>query len=197
MTVLLTSAGKVLSANESLIQKVLTEVLDCLHDLGLANVATNCVRSLLMTIPKSACDEAVYRVLFPQCLAFVCDQSVDDPEQVRPAVLHALVNSVQTIPRLGRTAAMAILMPVLLTSAKQTTPKGQKESFGKQAATRLLELATMDQLAFRNTASSLDEDSRNELGELLKSVGVGERKQAATTESYDDEKPAIELRMDF
>jgi hypothetical protein len=197
MTVLLSSAGKILSPSDSLIAEALSEVLDCLHDLGLAKVATNCVRSLLMIRPKSACDETVYRVLFPQCLSFVCDQSVNDPEQVRPAVLQALVSSVHTIPKSGRTAAMAVLMPVLLISAKQPTPKGQKESFGKQAATRLLELAGIDQSAFRVMAASLDEDSRGELGELLKSVGVGERRQVVAAENYDDEKPAIELRMDF
>lgn len=197
MTVLLSSAGKILCPSDTLISKVLAEVLDCLHDLGLAKVATNCVKSLLMTRPKSACDEAVYRILFPQCLAFVCDQSVDDPEQVRPAVLQALVSSVQSIAKSGKTAAMAVLVPVLLISAQQRTPKGQKESFGKQAATRLLELAAIDQSAFRTTAASLDDDSRSALGELLKSVGVGERKQTIAAESYDDEKPAIELRMDF
>jgi HEAT repeat-containing protein 5 len=197
ITVLLSSAGKVLSPSDTLINLALAEVLDCLHDLGLAKVATNCVRSLLMTRPKSTCDEAVYRILFPQCLSFVCDQSVEDPEQVRPAVLHALVSSVQALSKSGRTPGMAVLIPILLISAKQTTPKGQKESFGKQAATRLLELARIDQLAFKTTAASLDDDDRAELGELLRSVGVGERKQVAESESYDDEKPAIELRMDF
>ena len=197
MTVLLSSAGRVLSPNDPLIEKALAEFLDCLHDLGLAKVATNCVRSLLMTRPKSACDEAVYRVLFPQGLAFVCDQSVDDPEQVRPAVMQALVSSVHTLGKSGKSAAMAVFLPVLLVSAKQPTPKGQKESFAKQAATRLLELAAIDQLAFRTAAASLEEDRRGELGELLKSVGVGERKQVVLAESFDDEKPAIELRMDF
>lgn len=197
ITVLLSSAGKVLTPSDPLVNRALSEVLDCLHDLGLAKVATNCVRSLLMTRPKSACDEAVYRALFPQCLAFICNQSVDDPEQVRPAVLHALVSSVQTLTKSGRTPAMAVLVPFLLISAKRTTPQGQKESFGKQAAMRLLELATIDQLAFKTTAASLDEEDRAEMGELLRSVGVGERKQAAVSETYDDEKPAIELRMDF
>lgn len=197
MTVLLSSTGKILSPSDLLITRALAEVLDCLNDLGLAKVATNCVRSLLMIRPKSLCDELVYRVLFPQCLGFVCDGSVEDPEQVRPLILQALVSSVGTIVKSGRIAAIAILIPVLLVSAKQMRPKGQKESFGKQAATRLLELAGIDQSAFRTTAASLDEESRVELGELLKSVGVGERKQVVAAESYDDEKPAIELRMDF
>ena len=196
ITVLLSSTGRILSANDDLISRAVEEILDCLQDVGLAKIATNCVRTLLHTNPKSACDDAVGKLLWPRIIAFVCDPDSEDPEGVRPALVQALVGSVQTLKQDRRQSAFSIMIPVLLLRAEEKQTNGSKESITKEVASRLLELATVDQQAFRATVGLLDDERRANLERLLRTVGVGQR-QEVDEEDTIDSRPAIELRMDF
>ncbi len=196
ITVLLTSAGRVIPANDDLISRAVAEILDCLQDVGLAKVAANCSRTLLHANTKSSCDEVDGRLLWPQLIHFICNPDIQDPEDVRPSLLQALVGSVGLLRNNRRQAAMSILIPVLLHRADQKLPNGSQESVRKESATRLLELAAAGQQAFRTTVGLLDDERRADLEMLLRSAGIG-RRQDVDVEDTVDLRPTIELRMDF
>ena len=196
ITVLLTSAGSAIPPNDDLIRRSIAEMNDCLQDVGLAKVAANCIRTLLNTTTKTACDDAAGRLLWPNIVHFVCDPDGEDPENVRSIIVQALVSSVVTLRQDRRQSAIAILVPMLLRRAGQKVPNGSQESLSKESASRLLELAAASQQAFRATVGLLDDGSRGELETLLRTAGVG-RRQETDEEDMIDSRPTIELRMDF
>ncbi|ETN40321.1 uncharacterized protein HMPREF1541_04597 [Cyphellophora europaea CBS 101466] len=198
MTVMLTTAGHAIPANDELIRKAVAEFLDCLQDVGLAKIAVNCIRTILQSNSKSACDEAAGRILWPQLIQFICDLGTEDPENVRSAITQALVGSIGTLAQDRRQAAIAILVPVLLHRANKVS-RGEKETeVRREVASRLLDLAGIDQLGFRASIAMLDEERRASLESLLRSAGLG-RKQSdqGGPENEEFRAPAIELRMDF
>lgn len=192
LTILLTTTGDLVPANDSLVEDMLSDITECLQDLGLAKVAANCLRSLLLTTPKSNTDEAIARLLFPRLLAFIVNTAFEDPENVRTTILHSLISSVSVMAPKGRGAAIALLVPVLLARA---TNEG-KASY-QEIATRVLDLAAIDQMTFKAAVSAIDLDQRPLLEEILRSEGGGSRKQGDSRTVEADSKPAIALRMDF
>ena len=191
MTILLTSAGRLLPPKDPSITRALSEIRDCLCDLGLAKIAASCIRSLLMINPKSLTDEAISRQLFPRLLRFVTDLEIEDPENARSFVTRALISSISTMTPLGKSAATAILMSTLLYRMKEVG-----EDLEGETGRRLLELAAADQSAFRRTLTSLDAEDRSLVERILRANG-GFRQQASTEEMDDEAKPSIALRMDF
>ncbi len=97
---------------------------------------------------------------------------------------------------------MSTLVPVLLHCASTPTGNEKEEVLRREGAARLLELAVSDQGAFRSTVGMLGEESRGLLEELLRTAGVGRRRKVdggeeGKGEGEGDERPTIELRMDF
>ena len=195
-TVLLTSAGSVIPANDDLIQRATAEILDCLQDVGLAKMAAKCIRTLLHTHAKTPCDEVVGRLLWSKLIHFICDPHIEDPENVRPSLVQALVGSVPTLGNDQRQPAMSVLIPVLLHRADQEVPNGSQDDLRKESATRLVELAAAGQQAFRATVGLLGDERRADLETLLRSAGIS-RKQDTDIEDSIGSRPTIELRMDF
>jgi len=191
ITILLTSVGSTLPANEELISQALEEILGCLPDVGLATVAANCLRSLLFTALKSPSDEAAFRFLFPRLLHFLIDTSVDDPENVRAVISHMLASAVKAVPSDLRPALCAMVIPTLLKRAALQGPTIHEET-----ATRLLEVAGADQAAFRILVGQMGGEQREFLETLLRSQRVQHRQDQADSEEADV-KPSISLRMDF
>jgi HEAT repeat-containing protein 5 len=196
MTILLTTASAVISANDHLVASSLSELLDCIQDVGLAKIASGCIRSLLVTNPKTPCDELASKTLWTRLIPFVADPEAEDPENVKPALTQALVASFSAVKGTGRFAAMSILIPVLLYRAKQIPPGTNAEAMRKESAARLLELVAADSIAFKVTVGLLGEGQRGELESLLRAAGVGRRQENEAEESVEA-KPAIALRMDF
>jgi HEAT repeat-containing protein 5 len=198
MTVILTTAASAIPANDALVRRSVAEILDCLQDVGLAKIAVNCIRTLLLNGSKSGCDEAASRILWPQLIKFVCDADTEDPENVRSSIVQALVTSVGTLSQNRRQAALAVLIPVLLHRASDPPRAEKQQEIQKEVASRLLDLAGLDQLGFRITVGLLDEDRKAELETLLRASGMG-RKQSdhGSFDSAENKAPAIELRMDF
>jgi HEAT repeat-containing protein 5 len=191
ITILLTSAGRILPQNDPLVVKAVSELLESLQDLGLAKVAATCIRTLLLAKPKSPCEEAAARLLYPRILHFITDSETEDPEDVSGSLVQTLASSVSTLPKQSSSAAMAMIMPALLTRAEAL---GQ-DSF-KETATRLLEMAAVDPLRFRSCVVSMREERRSLLEEVLRSSG-GSRTSAEGDGAAAEVKPTIELRMDF
>jgi len=196
ITVLITTASSAIPADDELVERALSELLDCLRDVGLAKIAAGCIRSLLVTNPKTACEEYIGRTIWARLVPFVTDPEAEDPEKVKVPLTQALVASVVTLEGSGRFAAMSILVPVLLLRAKQVPQESNSESVRKENAARLLELVAADPMAFKVAVGMLDEEQRTALEGLLKAAGVG-RKQDPTSAENVESKPAIELRMDF
>ncbi|KIW19738.1 hypothetical protein PV08_00312 [Exophiala spinifera] len=196
IAVLITTASSVVAAKDELIDGALFDMLDCLHDVGLAKITTGCLRSLLMTHPKTACDEYIGRILWGRLVPFVTDPEADDPESVKGALTQALVASVVTLAGPGRLAAMSILIPVLMVRATQVPGGSNLQDVRKECAARLLDLVAVDQFAFKAAVGSLGEEQRSDLENLLRAAGVGE-KQDTTSMDNVESRPAIELRMDF
>lgn len=210
MAILITTASALIPANDVLVRQFLSELLDCIQDVGLAKIAAGCIRSILLAKPKSPCEELIARTLWLQLLPFISDDERDDPENVKPALTQSLVASVATIPKTGRFAATSILVPVLLLRASQPSPapghageNGNSRSIDhsrKESAARLLELVAADQLAFKVAVGLLNEEQRAELESLLRAAGVGNRQKVQDMNADDadmDARPAIQLRMDF
>lgn len=193
ITILLTTSGYVIPQNDDLIEKAGREILDCLQDLGLAKVAANCIRSLMLTSPKSPCDQAVARFLYPPLLHFVIDTSTEDPEDVRSLIVQTLTSSIVGLPRDKTVPSMALVISALLTRAER-----HGEPVYRETATRLLEVAAMDQMAFKAILGNMAGVQKSLTQDILSRDGTGGR--AADMEDDDDEedtKPSIALRMDF
>jgi hypothetical protein len=192
ITILLTSAGRILPQNDPLVTKAISELLESLQDLGLAKVAATCIRTLLLAKPKSPCEEGAARLLYSRILRFITDPATEDPEAVSESLVYTLTSTVATLStQTSISAGMAILIPALLLRAE-----GLGQSSFKEISTRLLEMAAVDPLAFRCCVGSLTEEQRSFLERLVRSGG-GLRKQADQDSADNDAKPTIELRMDF
>lgn len=191
LTILVTTAGGFVPQQDPLLLDMLSEIMDCLQDLGLAKVAANCLRSLLLTTPKASTDEAVARILFPRLIAFILNPTAEDPEKVRTPLLHTLTTSVAVMAGKSRGAAIAILVPVLLERVTQVGKQLHQET-----AARLLDLAAADHLSFRAAVGSIEASQRPLLEEVLRSGGSS-RKQVVSRDAEVDARPTIALRMDF
>lgn len=191
ITILLTSVGTTLLANEELINQALEEILGCLHDVGLATVAANCLRSLLFTSPKTQSDEAIFRYTFPRLLHFLIDTSLADPENSRGVISHTVASTMKNVPPDSRAVLCALVVPALLKrAALEGCPIHQ------ETAMRLLEVAGTDQVAFRNLVSRMGGEQREFLESILRSQR-GQRRQVDVDIDEVERKPSIALRMDF
>ena len=198
LTILLTSSSRALPPNDPLLDKTLDSMLDCLQDLGLAKVAASCIRSLLHISPKSASDEAVARYIFPRLILFVQDTSQADPENTRSTIVHTLTTFTTTLsPDFTRsTAAMSILIPLLLTRASATDDNDTNTALFAETATRLLELASAEQTAFRSVVAKLGPEQRAFMEKIIREGGRS-RDTAGRLEEKEDAEPSIALKMDF
>ncbi|EEP78677.1 conserved hypothetical protein [Uncinocarpus reesii 1704] len=203
LTILFTGSSHVIPSQDPLIPEVLQEMLDCLQDLGLASVAAGCIRSLLLSTPRSPTDDFIARFIFPRLIAFIAGipTGIDggppnDPEHVKASIAHILVSCVDsaTIPASAVPNAMALLIPALLQRAQNDGPDVYKDT-----AARLLELAQVDQISFRNFASSMEPSLRTLTEDILRSTGSGGSAGRARRDMNDDgaAAPSITLRMDF
>lgn len=201
ITFLLTAGGHVLPPQDPVIIKVLNELLDCLQDIGLANVAAGCLRSILLKpSPRSTTDDVVARHLTPRLIAFLVgcptetSEVPSDPENSRVIVARTLVSSVTaTFPITELPTSMTLVMSALLARAKREGHSVQQES-----ATHLIELAKADQLTFRTVVASMNADQKSLLEEVLRSAGVGAAKGSPeVVGSAPQAQPSIALRMDF
>ena len=192
LTILLTTTSRVIPANEPLLETALEAMLDCLQDLGLAKVAANCLRSLLLGGGKNTTDETIARYLFPRLILFVIDSSHADPENVRTTISHTLTSFTTTLTsdfaRIA--AASSIIIPILLTRAST-----EGEFLFSETAARLLELANADQGAFRGVVAKMSADQRAFMERVIREGSAGGRRDAEREEEVVE--PSIALKFDF
>ena len=209
-TILFTTGSHVIPPQDPVITRILDELLDCLQDVGLANVASGCIRSILLAPnQRSPTGQLIIRYLLPRLIGFLINcrdaggQPLSDPEDSRTSIARSLVayvNNVasspaplnpQQIPN-----AMSIVMSALVTRAKHEGPTVYEET-----AANMLELAKADQMVFRSLVASAQPSQKALLEEIFRSVdGTGAGRAAKGHEGSNagqNNAPSIALRMDF
>ena len=192
-TILLTSGSSALPPNETLITKLLDETIDCLHDVGLAKVAANCLRSLLLINPKSSADEAIARYLIPRLLLFIGDTTQEDPENARSLVTRGITSFVSTVAQGTQiSTALCLILPALLSRASAVG----KDVFPETAA-GLLELASADQGGFKGVVGQMSAERRTFMELIIREGGIGTRNQSREDKAAEEIEPTIALKLNF
>ncbi|KAL8734547.1 MAG: hypothetical protein Q9166_001447 [cf. Caloplaca sp. 2 TL-2023] len=200
-SILLTTASSVLLADEPLLFAALEALIDCLQDLGLARVAAGCLRSLLLTTPKSETDEGVAHYLFPRLIAFVTTTTQDNPdsENAKAIVVQALTALVTLYAANENqaAAAMAIVLPTLLYRAQM----GGRDVY-QDTATRVTELARGALVpVFRGLVAGMQPSMRSFMEQVIREGGAGvggtSGKGHGEAGIEGTGEPTIALKFDF
>ncbi|KAB8269877.1 armadillo-type protein [Aspergillus minisclerotigenes] len=198
ITILLTTGGHVLPPNDPTIVRILNEFLDCLQDVGLANVAAGCLRSILLASTGSLTDEVIARYLFPRLIAFVVGCPMEngdvpnDPENSRTVIARTLVSYVSNASDIP--TALSIVMSTLLARGKR-----EGQAVYQETAAHLLELAKTDQSVFRSLVATMAPEQKALLEDILRSVNIDSGANKSTRDSVQAQQnePSIALRFDF
>ena len=192
-TILLTNASRSLAPNDPLITLILDEMISCLQDLGLAKVVASCIRSLVMVSPKSETDESIARYLIPHLLRFMAATELPDPENARSLIAHALTSFVTTTSGDALSAAMCIIVPMLLTRAS-----AEGKAVYVETSKRLLELAGGDLTpVFRGAVAKMSPGQRTFMETVIREGGGARRSNDGRRESTGEVEPSIALKLDF
>ena len=210
-TVLLTSGKNRMTAAEPLVTRYLDEVIDCLSDRMVcfftpfpffvamlmvlektAKVAANCIRTVLLTTPKTAADQSIARYLLPRLISFATNTEMEDPESARSLVLHSLTTYVSVLSKDQKTAGMSVVVPTLLERANK-----EGEAVYRETSARLLELAGMDQTAFRGVVGNMNEEQKGFMESVILAGRQAQAQGKIEDMSGEGREPTIALRMDF
>lgn len=143
-----------------------------------------------MVTPKTACDQEIVRYMLPKLVTFVTtesDSEQDDSENAKGLVCHTLTSFVSTLFGDQIQVAMAIIIPTLLAYAA-SNPRSYQET-----ATRLLELAALNHVSFKNIVANLGPAQRGFMEEVLRSNA----RSAADDTKQISSVPSIALKMNF
>jgi hypothetical protein len=119
----------------------------------------------------------------------VSDTDPEDPENARKLVAHTLTQYVSLINKDHAQIAMSIVLPTLLSRAAS-----EGSDVYKETSTRLLELASVDQTAFRGIVAAMNEGQKAFMEEILRS---GRQAGDADRDNSNTGQPSITLKMSF
>ncbi|KAK4232055.1 armadillo-type protein [Podospora fimiseda] len=198
LTILFTGGQNHLSANEPLVARFLDELVDCLTDRMTSKISSNCIRSLLLQPNQTVADQTLIRHLLPRLINFVTNVGTnsEDPENARALVAQGLCQYVGTLDGTHAAVAMALVLPTLL--ARASSEEG-KEVY-RETSTRLLELASGNQGAFRGVVVGLSESQRGFMEEVIKEgrrVGEENKNRGGDGDDNEGGRPSIALKMNF
>lgn len=196
ITILLTTASKALLPDDPLVTRALDAIRDCLQDLGLAKVAANCLRSLLILNPKNSTDESIAKYIFPHLIHFAVDTELQDPDQARPIAAQALTTFASTTSEDVAPAVFCIVLSVLLTRAA-----AEGKAVYTETATRLLDLAGGNHMpVFKGCVAKMSAEQKAFMETVIREGGAaglqggkGRRDGAKTMR----EEPSIALKLNF
>lgn len=208
-TILLSSTSTVLNPHDPLTTRLLSQMLDCLADIGLATVAANCLRTLLLLPSSAAADKSTPRHLLPRLVHFVASSTAEsDPENARALVVLALTSFVVVVstastdatsaPTRRTSTLLTLVIPALLARAEK-----DGKTVYQETAARLLELAGCDQGAFRGVVGGMGKEMRGFMEGVIREGGAGgDRSRMGRGGGIEGgegrgEGPSIELKMDF
>lgn len=127
----------------------------------------------------------------PRLIAFVTNTENEDPENARALVSQSLTTFVAGLSGEQKAVGMAAVIPTLLERAN----KEGEESYA-ETSTRLLELASIDQMSFRGVVGGMTDMQKG----FMENVITKGSQRAATQRNRNDDQdrePTIALRMDF
>ncbi|MCJ1385140.1 hypothetical protein MMC17_008259 [Xylographa soralifera] len=188
--ILLTSGSEGILPSEPLVLGLMDDLLDCLQDHGLGKVAANCIRSLLLTEPKSEVGQAIAAYLFPRLLQFLIDDAQQDPESARGLILSAIISFASALNDEQAATSYTLIVPLVL----QIASRGGKDSYD-DTASKLVSLASTHQSAFRTIVEKMTLDQRTFMEEIIKEGGVS--RGDARRDGRDREEPSIALKLTF
>ncbi|KAH3955539.1 hypothetical protein HBI81_036910 [Parastagonospora nodorum] len=189
-TILLSSASSAFSPSDPLVKRFVEDLFDCLNARMTSKVAAGCCRSLLLLPKKGAFETGLAALMLPHILSFIANPSdVEGLEESRTTLAQTLVAFISTLPQSEqRQVASKIIIPALLARVQKEPGTSQ------ETATRLLEIAGADQVAFRAVVGGLSVEQRALVEGVLKS---GQGPVRRETRGDEDEGPKIALKMDF
>ncbi|KAF9891301.1 hypothetical protein FE257_004156 [Aspergillus nanangensis] len=201
ITILLTTGSHMIPPEDPLIPRVLNEFLDCLQDVGIANVAAGCLRSILLSPnPKSTTDEVIGRYLTPRLIAFLIGCRTEagdipnDPENSRVVIARTLVGSVANAADVP--TSLSLVMSALLARGKR-----EGQTVYKDTAGNLLELAKTNQPVFRALVGTMNPEQKALLEDILRSADAGSNtnkdRRDSTQTNGQQIMPSIALRFDL
>ncbi|MCJ1395322.1 hypothetical protein MMC18_008206 [Xylographa bjoerkii] len=188
--ILLTSGSEGILPSEPLVLKLVDDLLDCLQDHGLGNVAANCLRSLLLTEPKSDVGQVIAAYLVPRLLYFLIEDTQRDPENARGLILTAVISFASSLNDEQAAISYSLVVPVVL----QLASREGKDSYD-DTASRLVSLASTHQSAFRTIVEKMSHEQRAFMEEIIKEGGAAKRD--AHGGGRDKEEPSIALKLTF
>lgn len=156
-----------------------------------ARVAANCIRTLLLQPQPTVADRSIARWLLPRLIAFVTNTEPEDPEHARSLISHTLTLYVASLPKAKVPVAMALVIPAVL--ARAANEEGEEDEVEKETSARLLELAGVDQAAFRGVVGGMNESQRA----FMESVIRAGRETGGQKRVEEGGQPSIALKMDF
>ncbi|ROT35870.1 ARM repeat-containing protein [Sodiomyces alkalinus F11] len=227
ITILFTGGQNQLGASEPLVARYLDELIDCLTDRMTAKIAANCIKSLLLQPKPTRADQTMARYLLPRLITFVTNTDPEDPEDARGLVCGTLTQHLVTMASsfsssssssaasaaasatttatatttTGETrdrvmAGMALVIPTLLARASAEGRETYRET-----STRLLELASADQAAFKAVLGGMSDGQKAFLEEVIRAgrdaAGAVERTVGGGAGASNGGHPTIELKMNF
>ncbi|KAJ3573535.1 hypothetical protein NPX13_g4662 [Xylaria arbuscula] len=189
ITILFTGGNNRLAANDRVVAKFLDELIDCLTDRMTAKIAANCIRSLMLQKSPTLADQSIARYLLPRLVAFVSDTERVDPEGARRLVAQTLTQYVPLISKDHAQIAMSVVVPTLLARAAN-----EGDEVYKETSTRLLELASVNQTAFKGLVAAMNDGQKAFIEEVLRS---GRQDNDADRDNSNAGQPSITLKMNF
>ncbi|PNS14448.1 Pof6 interactor protein 1 [Sphaceloma murrayae] len=201
-TILITTAYTAFPAGDQTIVKFVVEIAEALGNPTTTKMAAGCARSLLLVSNKAAVQSSIVAVLLPQLISFLATTSeLEELEETYTIVSAALVTfatsdkSQASDATKARTAAYGLVIPVLLGHAHVQEEAGKSQETAR-AASKLLEMAGVDQMAFRFSVMRLDTEQRSFMERVLREGGIGHKRDTAA-EREDRGEPTIALKMNF
>lgn len=113
----------------------------------------------------------------------------EDPENARRLVAHTLTQYVAVVGKDHAQIVMSVVVPTLLSRASSEGAEVYRET-----STRLLELASVNQTAFRGMVASMNEGQRAFMEEVIRS---GRQTSDADQDTDSAGQPTITLKMNF
>lgn len=188
-TILLSTAGSFFKLGDPLLERFVVELSECLEIPLPSKMAAGCCRSLLLQSKKGKTEAYIADLLLPKVINFVTrepdDEEVKEMAESQNICTAALVAFVQTLESQRTNYGMSVVIPVLLAAAEQDGSLSHSD-----IATRLLEIAAIDQAVFRSVVGGLDVKTKSIMEEVLKAGGLGRQQ-----EGPKKEEPAIALKM--
>ena len=183
ITVLLTAAPDELPESDPAVAKFVNELCGCLEGPLTSRVAAGCIRTLMLA-------NIATTTLLSQAIAFLLTPSeLEGINESKILLAQTLSLYASKIPVQQKPPSVALFIKTLVGRAIK---EGQKTH--QETASRLLELANVDNAAFRAVVSSMDGEQRSILEHILKS-SAGTRRR---NDDYGaDHEPTIALKMDF